>query len=336
MLDTMNADQFTARFTAGLETMLASGEAGAFILVLANSMQDDRLREKLEPSLQQMFTRFARDGFETGNPDDKAVLDALVEGGVEELHSWERRIAGGFEIVLNPLRSLRPARMASKSRDALCEPFNDEAFNFNRSFLRREILFEDSFEKHRFRVLYNKFPFAPWHLLIAPDPDQCLSQCLGSEHHMLAWTLVEEAAESLPGFALSYNSLGAGASVNHLHMQGVLRSQAFPVEMPGWRHNGGTNAYPAECLVADSVAESLEMITDFHCREQPYNLLYRPGRLYLLPRSLEQPVSLPSWVEGVAWHEMCGVMTVADRYSFEMIDEDEIRKLLSSMSSGKR
>ncbi len=97
------------------------------------------------------------------------------------------------------------------------------------------------------RVLYNKFPFAPWHLLVVPEPEQTLPQFLTQTHHARMMALVTEQADALPGLGMAFNSLGAYASINQLHFQGFVREAPFPVELPRWRHNGGEDEYPLEC-----------------------------------------------------------------------------------------
>jgi hypothetical protein len=128
----------------------------------------------------------------------------------------------------------------------------------------------------------------------------------------MIWELVAAQQQALPGFGIGYNSLGAGASVNHLHLQGFLRSDPLPVEACRWRHHGGAEPYPLDCSVADSVDAAWRLIERLQQSQQPFNLLYRPGCCYLLPRRPQGTVSTVTWAQGVAWYESCGVFTLDD------------------------
>jgi diadenosine tetraphosphate (Ap4A) HIT family hydrolase len=165
--------------------------------------------------------------------------------------------------------------------------------------------------------LYNKFPFAPWHLLVVPEPAQTLPQFLSQTHHARMMTLVAEQASVLPGLGMAFNSLGAYASINQLHFQGFVRETRLPVELPRWQHRGGDEAYPLECWHTTSTQDAWQMIESLHQAKQPYNLLYRADGCYILPRKGQGRVELPNWAQGIAWHEACGVFTLAERHMLE-------------------
>lgn len=304
--------QFKADFAAGLTRMLHTDGLGAFILVLANSMQDRELRGLLQADLLQAFGRLLANQPDAPE-DDRAVFVALAERGIDGLGCWEYGRQGWLEVVINPLRSLRPARVSSEVFSQLQQPFSPDKFHFNKPFLRPEILWEGAWGGAQMRVLYNKFPFAPWHLLVVPDPAQQLPQFLAYPHHERMMQLVAECAPVLPGFGLGFNSVGAYASVNQLHFQGFVRHEPLPVEAAHWRHNGGETAYPWACIRIASVQDSWAVIAGLHQRNQPYNLLYRPGVCYVFPRLGQGLETVPDWMHGMAWHEVSGVLTVSDR-----------------------
>ena len=89
---------------------------------------------------------------------------------------------------------------------------------------------------------------------------------------------------TLPGIGFGYNAHGAYASVNHLHLQVFMRADAgYPIESMRWRHNGGSETYPRPCT--DSMTDlSPGALRDLHVRDIAYNLVYRPGCLYLVKR----------------------------------------------------
>ncbi|QQZ27852.1 hypothetical protein HMY34_03280 [Thiothrix subterranea] len=317
MLFTTSPDAFKTRFADGLQNMLTPDGLGAFILVLANSMQDAGLREQLATPLRETFAQLQQRKPD-GPVDDVATVAALLKTGIEIFSGWEHARAEPWELVINPLRSLRPARVSSEVFSELFQPFAADKFHFNKPFLRPEILWEGTAEGMNLRVFYNKFPFAPWHTLIVPEPQATLPQFLTQPYHERIMALAASTATYLPGFGIAFNSVGAYASVNQLHFQGFIRPSRFPVEAAQWQHNGGTQAYPLHCWRADSAQAAWEIIAALHQANQPYNLLYRAESCYILPRKGQGTVSLPDWLQGIGWHELCGVFNLVDRSAATM------------------
>ncbi|MDQ5769487.1 hypothetical protein [Thiothrix subterranea] len=317
MLFTTSPDAFKTRFADGLQNMLTPDGLGAFILVLANSMQDAQLRQQLAKPLRETFAQLQQRQPD-GPVDDVATFAALLKTGIEIFSGWEHARAEPWELVINPLRSLRPARVSSEVFSELFQPFAADKFHFNKPFLRPEILWEGKAEGMNLRVFYNKFPFAPWHTLIVPEPQATLPQFLTQPYHKRIMALAASTATYLPGFGIAFNSVGAYASVNQLHFQGFIRPSRFPVEAAQWQHNGGTQAYPLHCWRADSAQAAWEIIAALHQANQPYNLLYRAESCYILPRKGQGTVKLADWLQGIGWHELCGVFNLVDRSAATM------------------
>ena len=317
MLFTTSPDAFKASFTDGLQNMLTPDGLGAFILVLANSMQDAQLRQQLATPLRETFAQLQQRQPD-GPVDDVATFTALLKTGIEIFSGWEHARAEPWELVINPLRGLRPARVSGEVFSELFQPFAADKFHFNKPFLRPEILWEGSAEGMNLRVFYNKFSFAPWHTLIVPEPQATLPQFLTQPYHERIMALAASTATYLPGFGIAFNSVGAYASVNQLHFQGFIRPSPFPVEAAQWQHNGGTQAYPLHCWRADSAQAAWEIIAALHQANQPYNLLYRAESCYILPRKGQGTVKLADWLQGIGWHELCGVFNLVDRSAATM------------------
>ncbi|MFN3786434.1 MAG: hypothetical protein ACK4RS_06295, partial [Thiothrix sp.] len=216
MLFTSTLPVFQTRFAEGLQAMLTPDGLGAFILVLANSMQDTALRQQLAPALQRTFAQLQQSQ-PSAPPDDLVTFQALLASGIDCLTHWEYVQRAPWEAVINPLRALRPARGSSDIFMQLHQPFTSNKFHFNKPFLRPEILWEGVWEGLSLRVLYNKFTFAPWHTLIVPDPVAHWPQFLTAHYHERIQALAAASMEHLPGFGIAFNSVGAYASVNHLH-----------------------------------------------------------------------------------------------------------------------
>ncbi|KAJ4706928.1 GDP-L-galactose phosphorylase 1-like [Melia azedarach] len=66
------------------------------------------------------------------------------------------------------------------------------------------------------------------HVLLISRVLDCLPQRIGHESFLLALHMAKEAAD--PFFRLGYNSLGAFATINHLHFQAYYLPLPFPVE----------------------------------------------------------------------------------------------------------
>ena len=330
-----NFSEFKYLFVESLRSMLSAKEPGTLILVLANSLQDEELRNMLKVDVQVTFDEIKKNidkGVIKPTDDDMAVLQALDKYGVDSLCCWETKNVNGWEMVFNPVRSLRPARASAEKIEVINRAFNDRQFNFNKPFLAPEVLWEDSWEDVPMRVLYNKFPFAPYHLIIVPEPEQQYAQYLGFEHHEMIWELVEEQHDVLHGFGAGYNSLGACASVNHLHFQGFVRKERLPIEEKHWQHNGGSEAYPMRCLRFKSVDESWDLLQEYHKQNQPYNILYRHERCYVLPRVSQGTSNVLPMVQGAGWIEECGVFNVSDRSELKSTTADDLTMCLRSLS----
>jgi diadenosine tetraphosphate (Ap4A) HIT family hydrolase len=304
--------EFKQRFNHGLSEMLMPDALGAYILALANSLQAADLRAQLATDLKLNFAELKR-RFDAGalnaTVDDAAVFEKLLALGSENLALTQRSEAGDWLLVLNALRALRPARAAMQVITDLQQAFNAEGFHFNKPFLKPEILWQGALKNVQLRVLYNKFPLAPYHLLVVPDPEQCRPQFLTREYHQMAVELVTHEQNVLPGLYLGYNSLGAYASVNHLHFHAVIREAELPVEAKHWRHRGGTRCYPLSVRLFDSIAASWEYIEALHAAGQTYNVLYTHYGIYLLVRKAQNTVEVPVCMRGAGWPELCGEIT---------------------------
>jgi len=309
-----NLTEFKTLFSEKLRTMLSPDEPGAFILVLANSMQDKESQSNLKNDLMAMFVelndKHKASELKAAN-DDLDVFEKIKKKGIGSISAWESISQGEWEVLCNPMRGLRPARASTEKVENIFQEFDASKFNFNKPFLRPEILWEDEWRDVPLRVLYNKFPFAPYHLIIVPQPALELPQYLIREHHELIWQLVKRQADIFTGFGVGYNSMGACASVNQLHFQSFIQDALLPIEKLLWKHNGGRHEYPMQCIKTISSDECWAVIEKFHADNQPYNLLYRKNCCYVLPRQMQASDQVAERVQGAGWIEECGVFNVA-------------------------
>ena len=320
-------DQFKELFVGKLKAMLSDDELGAFILVLANSHQDEFLKSELDADLKKTFTALKKN-FSAGNlsaaPDDVDVFERLLEVDLDEIPVWQYNDIGDWDIAFNPIRQLRPERVSSQVLTSIKQPFDDSRFHFNKPFLKPEILWEGEFKGISSRVLYNKFPFSEYHLLIVLSPENNSSQLLTQDSHRYVFSLVEQMREVFPGFGIGYNSLAAGASVNHFHFQGFVREADFSIEKDQWDHNGGDQGYPLEVQSFTDAATSWDYLNQLTTRDIAFNCLYRDGCCYVVPRKYQGSVELPEWLQGAGWIDVAGAITVSDNTVFNKLQAGEI------------
>ncbi len=331
-------------FAGGLARMLENHDSlGVYILVLANALQDPALWVRLGPALAERHARLGEDlvrGLRHGSPgsepeDDLMVFLKLLAIGFEHLAPVElRRVesadpAAGpaWELQFNPVRALRPARMSQTRTEGMLAPFDPRGFHFNKPFLRREVLWEGELNDKPARLLYNKFPFAPLHGLLVPEPDRQRPQFLTPELHGWAWTVAGDAAAAIPGFGLAYNSYGAFASVNHLHFQTFVRPGPLPAQ------TDPEGPYPlARRFFGDPEAAWFHL-DELHGRGQAYNLVYGGDGLLVMERVRQGEQPNEPWSAGFAWSEVAGVFPVAGRAPFESLDHAGLARALLKLKT---
>ncbi|XP_077566583.1 GDP-D-glucose phosphorylase 1 [Stigmatopora nigra] len=141
----------------------------------------------------------------------------------------------GFVAQLNVKRGTerrKPQEILSIKQD-----FNAEQFNFNK-INPDEILFEmikDSGEEQKIDyqpckivVLVNVSPLEFGHCLFVPDPSLCFPQVLTKFSIQVGIESVLLSSD--PAFRVGFNSLGAFASVNHLHLHGYYLKHKLNIE----------------------------------------------------------------------------------------------------------
>ncbi len=319
-------------FAQGLDQILDHGGMGAHILALANALFDPDLHAHLNNVLRRDFAvradacrRALGEGQEPGEAaDDLLVFLKLMALNGACVERTRLRMAGPWEVQFNLLRSFRPQRMSTSVGGGAQAPFDADGFHFNKPFLRQETLWRGWLQGHVVDLLYNKFPFLDLHGLLVPDREECHPQFLTRGYHRYTWELCMAMAEGLPGVGFGYNSYGAYASVNHMHLQMFVRENGLPVEHARWIHNGGMQDYPAACLRFDQVEKAWAYLDYLHREAHPYNLLYRPGLMYCLPRARQGDYEHSDWSGGYAWYEMAGGVVAFNLDTYETLDETSI------------
>ncbi len=335
-------DRLRQLFVSGLDAMLTQHPAlGVYILVLANAAQDPTLWLPLRDKLlkrQREHAAAIKQALRQGGkldvpPDDllvflKLLAFDLAPAEFELLQVSPPRQLGRWEVQFNPLRGLRPARMSEARVNGISQPFDTAGFHFNKPFLAKEVLWQGELAGESARLLYNKFPFAPWHGLLVPAPEQQRPQLLTPETHGWAWRVAQEASAAMPGFGLAYNSYGAYASVNHLHFQTFVRDQPLPLQRLD------PQSYPLALQRFSAVRDAWFHIDALHAAGTPYNLVYDRQGLHVVARARQGEIALQAWSPGFAWSEVAGVFSISSREAYEGLTEAVIDQALTELRLG--
>ncbi|XP_028075113.1 GDP-L-galactose phosphorylase 1-like isoform X1 [Camellia sinensis] len=165
----------------------------------------------------------------------------------------------GFIAQLNEGRHLKK-RPTEFRVDKVLQPFDGNKFNFTKVG-QEEVLFQfeasDEDNETQFFpnapidvenspsvVAINVSPIEYGHVLLIPWILECLPQRIDRVSFLLALYMAAEAGN--PYFRLGYNSLGAFATINHLHFQEIMHdpqvaADGFTYEgdaLRGWSANG--------------------------------------------------------------------------------------------------
>jgi diadenosine tetraphosphate (Ap4A) HIT family hydrolase len=332
-------ERFQQAFTSGLSGLLQKGGLGPFILVCANASFDKRVEDATSAELAALYKVLSTEyieAFSSGKQiqaveEDLLVFLKLHALGFSRLQATETRRVGPWEVQFNQLRSFRPRRISSQVPETLHVPFDEAGFHFNKPFMQKEAFWAGELNGRHATLYYNKYPFVDLHGLLVPEREQCLPQFLTEAQHFYVWQMTQDLSRTLQGVGFGYNSLGAFASVNHLHFQMFVKPAGLPVMDLQWQHNGGITPYPTTCLSFDDPAAAWVYLVELNKKNIPYNLLYSQGRLFIFPRKKQGCYAQPDWTSGFAWHEMAGGMITFNRESYESLDQEAISQELGRL-----
>jgi diadenosine tetraphosphate (Ap4A) HIT family hydrolase len=326
-------------FERKLLGLLEHDGLGVFILVLANASFERATFARLRDPLARIFAEWEqrfRDHDErefAAAADDVEVFRRLCCHGFDNLMATRWRRLGPWELQFNQLRAFRPPRVSGAPVSHLEQSFDPDGFHFNKPFLRKEIFWEGNLGGAPVRLLYNKFPFAEMHGLLVPHPEANKPQYLTSDDHLLVWEISDQLGRGLPDIGFGYNAYGAYASVNHLHFQMFMRSSGrYTIESEQWLHNGGNEPFPLAVQRHSDRDSAWSALSDLHAMGHTYNLVYRPGSLYIVARAMQGAVAHSDWSSGFAWSEVAGAVTTFDEADFERLSQGDIAAELSRLT----
>lgn len=275
-----------------------------------------------------------------------------------------RRLPGecGYVAQLNIQRGIE--RRKPQVILSVQQQFDPRLFNFNK-IKAAEILFEmHKQEEKGFEpgascvVIINASPLEFGHCLLVPEPTRCHPQILTPLALQIGIESVFLSAD--PGYRVGFNSLGAFASVNHLHLHGYYLNHALRIERAR-----AEMIVPPKCLYrlvdfprafmfytdaheeARAVAATACKLTDILVeRNIAHNVFMtrgcRPEREYQAPPLLPHGVRIFIWPRvscfgakeesafNVALCELAGHLPFKNREDFESLDEEGVRAVVQS------
>jgi len=280
----------------------------------------------------------------------------------------------GFIAQLNIGRLLKK-RPTEFKVDRVLQAFDGTKFNFTKAD-SAEVLFRfeetDADGESTFHemapvtrstnvVLINVSPIEYGHLLLVPRIFDCLPQRIEAKSLLLAMQFAIEVDN--PYFRVAYNSLGAFATINHLHFQAYYLSAPFPIEMAPIQHVVSRKrrfpfticrllSYPVRVLVYE-LRNSLEKMAQaiaaacqiLEAQNVAFNLLIadRGARVFLIPQCFaakqarhEVPAELLELqVNPAAW-EISGHIVVKRPEDYAHATEESVWQLLREVSLSER
>ncbi|XP_057977607.1 GDP-L-galactose phosphorylase 2-like [Malania oleifera] len=320
-----------------------------------------------------------RDG--NGREPPVAFLESLVLGEWEDrmqrglfrydVTACETKVIPGqygFIAQLNEGRHLKK-RPTEFRVDKVLQPFDGNKFNFTKVG-QEEVLFqfEASEDDVQFFpsaavdpanspsvVAINVSPIEYGHVLLIPRVLECLPQRIDRESFLLALNMAAEAGN--PYFRLGYNSLGAFATINHLHFQAYYLAVPFPIEKASTGKitslDGGVKIsellnYPVRGLVfeggntlqalSNAVSDSCICLQDNNI---PYNVLISDSgkRIFVFPQCYAEKQALgevsaellDTQVNPAVW-EISGHMVLKRKEDYEDAAEENAWRLLAEVS----
>ncbi|XP_019704646.1 GDP-L-galactose phosphorylase 2 isoform X2 [Elaeis guineensis] len=324
---------------------------------------------------------FSKAAQEYTSPSDKKEPQSLFLDRL--LKEWEdRRLRGlfhhditacetkilpgeyGFMVVLVEGRDLKK-RPTEFGLDKVLQPFDGRKFNFTK-IGQEEVLFR--FEESENDVVQyvqhapvmpsaspNVSPIAYGHVLLIPHVLDCMPQRIDRESFLLAMHMAREAKNSY--FRVGYNSLGAFATINHLHFQAYYLTEPFPVEKAPFQRIATLGSgvkisqllhYPVRGLVLEggSSLQDLSTVVSSACiflqdNNCPYNALISDSgkKIFLLPQwyaekkakgEVSQEI-LEKQVNPAIW-ELSGHFALKRRQDYEEASEGNLYSFLEMVS----
>lgn len=265
-----------------------------------------------------------------------------IQGGTERKQLGDT----GYVCQFNSYRALRPGannRPIGRQPDIPAAPeqcrFHCQAAEHPISLLRRVPLLTKRFRHFTWNAYYNVAPLDKnGHFLWIPtDPETNL---LPHRPQVLSFESLEDAIKifsQLRHTILFFNTLHAGASVNHIHLQALYHRETLPIEsatIVNYRGYRLLSTYPIQAIVF-SVETSVDTI--FTCVDRlqqkaiPFNLIMLNHQILLVVRNINHEIVSEFPGDGFAALGMCGVITTVDRNAYDTVTVAMIESTFKKM-----
>ncbi len=263
-----------------------------------------------------------------------------IAGAVEEKQIGNQ----GFICQFNGYRALRPGgelKPLGRQPGISPEPehcrFSCQNSHHPLSLRTREPLLQVTLPHFTWNAYYNAAPIDPnGHFLWVPDATLThYPQALSLAFLTDALDLYRQLDHTL----LFFNSIHAGASVNHIHFQAIRYHQPLPVErwpLLAIKHEEYAllKGYPARVMVFSqrlSPQAVFAWIDWFQQHQIPFNLMLIGDRILLIPRDINHEIVAEFPGNGIAALGLCGKIITVDREAYLRADETIIQQAFTKM-----
>eukprot|EP00270_Netrium_digitus_P021639 TRINITY_DN9371_c0_g1_i1.p1 TRINITY_DN9371_c0_g1~~TRINITY_DN9371_c0_g1_i1.p1 ORF type:complete len:483 (+),score=143.75 TRINITY_DN9371_c0_g1_i1:521-1969(+) len=215
-------------------------------------------------------------------------------------------------------------------------------------------------------ILINVSPIEYGHVLLVPCLLECIPQQLSESALLLAVRMAVEADN--PFFRVGYNSLGAFATINHLHFQAYYLAVPFAIERATVSFHLGEKAggkgsygrhvrvgklvnYPVKVVVFEAVNQEVEAMVaaaaaaaeHLQSSNMPFNVLIanRGRKIFFIPQCFAEKQAkgqvaqelLDTQVNPAVW-EISGHMVLKRESDYVNMTEAAAAQMLSEVSLG--
>ncbi|XP_011195804.1 GDP-D-glucose phosphorylase 1 [Zeugodacus cucurbitae] len=272
------------------------------------------------------------------------------------LNVTKSRYLPGQKIIYmeyNPQRTR--LRRLPQTISSLKPVFNEEAFNFKK-IKPLELLMSIPYEDIVISMIINKSPLTRYHTLVCPDVAAGQPQRLTLPALSFCVKFLLNLADEEKAFRIGYNSPGALASVNHLHLHILYVTADLYVDKAELELLQSTNIYrlsdkmPTEAIcfifnkTTDEAALNAQIQKLFNfiiwlCEHDiPHNLFLTPNRSACFGNVLKVFVSCRKafcYVKdlntyNIGFCEVSGYVTVGDEQLYESLTEQEVLAKIQS------
>lgn len=310
-----------------------------------------------EDDLEGRWVKGDRISFGLKRSNNQNVYYARNLTQAQEIHGAveEKQIDGlNFICQFNGYRALRPGgqpKPIGQQPDISPDPqrcrFSCQDSRDSLSLLARDPLLQRSLTHFAWRAYYNAAPIEPnGHFLWVPTASDALPSTLSHLPQILSFELLEDAVslfKQLRHTLLFFNSLHAGASVNHIHFQAIdyqhndnqpLPVAIWPLTHPSHSGYAALKGYPAQAIVFDEDASAQKIfkwVNRLQRRCIPFNLMFVDSGVVLIPRKIEHEIVSEFPGDGIAALGMCGKIVTINRSAYLKASKETIERAFEKM-----